>query len=155
MKLTLRQKDIINIITAQQQAPISKIKKQLQDEVSTPTLNRELATLVANNHLLKTGKGRATSYSISPYYKIFAPLVIADYFDKGPDARKAATKFNHNLLAVLEEIDLLTPVEKEHLGGLRQKYQANISNFRNFSITQCRWHCCPVNSLSLLGRGLG
>ena len=106
MQITARQQNIIDIITAQQQAPISKIKKQLQDDVSMPTLNREMAVLVAENYLLKIGRGRATSYSISPFYKVFAPLAISDYFDKEPDARDAATGFNYDLLDILKSVDL-------------------------------------------------
>jgi len=73
MQLTIRQQNIIDIITVQQQAPISKIKEQLLAKVSMPTLNREMAELVAKNYLLKKGKGRATFYKISPFYKLFIP----------------------------------------------------------------------------------
>jgi Fic family protein len=128
MQLTTRQQDIIDIITALQQAPISKIKEQLRNEISMPTLNRELVILVAENYLLKIGKGRATSYSISPFYKVFIPLDISDYFDKDPDARSAATGFNYDLLTVLESIELLTLEEKNLLNELKQEYQTNISS---------------------------
>lgn len=128
MQLTTRQQDIIDIITVLQQAPISKIKEQLRNEISMPTLNREMVILIAENYLLKTGKGRATSYSISPFYKIFIPIVFSDYFDKDPDARSAATGFNYDLLTVLESIELLTLKEKNLLNELKQEYQANISS---------------------------
>ena len=128
MQITARQQDIIDIITAQQQAPISKIKKQLQDDVSMPTLNREMAVLVAENYLLKIGRGRATSYSLSPSYKVFAPLVLSDYFDKEPDAREAATGFNYDLLDILKSVDLLESEEKKLLDELKEAYQANVSS---------------------------
>ena len=128
MQITSRQQDIIDIITAQQQAPISKIKEQLHDDVSMPTLNREMAALVAVNYLLKIGRGRAISYRISPFYKVFAPLAISEYFDKDPDARNASTWFNYDLLTVLESVDLLTPQEKNRLNELKQEYQDNISS---------------------------
>ncbi len=129
MQLTVRQQDIIDIVTAQQPAPISKIKEQLREDVSMPTLNRDIAALVAKKCLLKTGRGRATSYSISSYYRIFAPLKISDYFEKELDARQAATNFNHDLLTILEEIDLLMPEEKVFLETLKKEYQANITDF--------------------------
>lgn len=128
MQLTSRQQDIIDIITAQQQAPISKIKEQLRDEISMPTLNREMALLVAENYLLKTGKGRATTYNISPFYKVFIPLDISDYFDREPDARNAATGFNYDLLTVLKSIKLLTSEDEKLLNELKREYQANISS---------------------------
>lgn len=128
MQLSTRQQNIIDIITAQEQVPISKIKEQLRNEISMPTLNREMAILVAENYLLKTGKGRATSYRISPFYKIFIPIMVSDYFDKEADARSAATGFNYDLLTVLKSIELLTPEEKNLLNELKQEYQANISS---------------------------
>jgi hypothetical protein len=128
MQLTTRQQDIINIITAQKQVSISKIKEQLRDEISMPTLNREMAILVAENYLLKTGKGRATTYNISPFYKIFIPLDISNYFDREPDARNAATGFNYDLLTILESVDLLTAEEEKLLNALKREYQTNISS---------------------------
>jgi len=128
MQLTTRQQDIINIITAQKQVPISKIKEQLRDEISMPTLNREMAILVAENYLLKTGKGRATTYTISSFYKVFIPLDISNYFDREPDARNAATGFNYDLLTVLESIELLTSEDEKLLNELKWEYQTNISS---------------------------
>lgn len=128
MQPTSRQQEIINIITVQKQAPISKIKKLLQNDVSIPTLNRDIALLVADNYLLKIGKGRATVYITSPCYKLFIPLKISDYFEKELDARSAATGFNYNLLTILESIELLTPEEVKRLNELKQEYQVNISS---------------------------
>ncbi len=129
MQLSSRQQKIINIITTQESTSISVVKEQLHEDVSIPTLNRELAALVANNCLLKTGKGRATSYSMSPYYIIFAPLETSDYFDKEPDSRQARTDFNHDLMSVLEGVELFTPEEESLLETLKQEYQANISDY--------------------------
>ncbi len=128
MKLTPRQQSIIDIVQAQKQVSISKIKECLHDDISMPTLNRDIAALVSNNYLLKTGKGRAISYSISPFYKIFAPLDVEGYFDKDPDAREAFTGFNYDLLDTLKSIDLLSDEEKELLASLKREYQKNISS---------------------------
>lgn len=62
VQLTIRQQDIIDIVTAQQPVPISKVKEQLREDVSMPTLNRDIAALVEKKCLLKIGKGWATSY---------------------------------------------------------------------------------------------
>lgn len=128
MQLTPRRQNIIAIITARPHASISKIKAELQAEISMPTLNREMAVLVAKNYLLKAGKGRATSYSISPSYKLLAPLALADYFDQDPDARGAATAFNYDLLTLLKDVDILLPAETKHLLALKQEYQHNITD---------------------------
>jgi DeoR/GlpR family transcriptional regulator of sugar metabolism len=47
MQLTVRQKNIISIVTAQEEASISEIKERLTEDISIPTLNRDLAALVA------------------------------------------------------------------------------------------------------------
>ena len=87
-----------------------------------------MAVLVANNYLLKTGKARATAYSVSLFYKIFSPIEIDRYFEIELDARKSATSFNHDLFEVLADIDLLSDDESRFLEELGQEYQANISN---------------------------
>lgn len=127
--LTSRQQEIINIITAQDSAPISAIKELLNEEVSIPTLNRELASLVAGNILSKTGLGRATSYNISNSYKVFMPLEIENYFDLEPDTRQAQEQFNQEIIALLGSVELFTSAEKEHLDMLKQEYQHNISDY--------------------------
>jgi len=129
MKLNPRQKNIINIVMKQPYVSISYIKEILQEEVSIPTLNRDIAALVRENYLLKSGKGRATSYSISPYFKLFAPLETENYFKKDPDARQAATGFNYGIMDLLENVDLLTPEEAKYLLTLKQEYEDNIADF--------------------------
>lgn len=129
MQLSNRQQEIINIVSDQESASISAIKDHLNEDVSIPTLNRELAALVTGHCLLKTGKGRATSYMIAPAYKIFSPVDAADYFEQEPDARQAQTNFNLKILSTLEQIDLFTLEEKSKLESLKQEYQDNISDY--------------------------
>ena len=129
MRLTPRQQAIINVIAAQEPLSISGIRERLREDVSIPTLNRELATLVAEKCLIKSGKGRAISYRLSPYYRLFSPVETAGYFDRDPDARQARTQYNHDLLAVLEDAALFTPEETRRLEQLRQDYQAHIAGY--------------------------
>lgn len=72
---------IIAIVVDQEKLSISAIKAHLQEQISTATLNRDLAALVAKNCVIKIGKGRATVYQIAPGYKLFAPLEMSGYFD--------------------------------------------------------------------------
>jgi Fic family protein len=129
MQLTQRQQRIINIVSEQEAAAISVIKAGLQEQVSTPTLNRDLALLVAGNCLVKTGKGRATAYQVSPAYKIFVPFEASQYFDLDPDARQAQTSFNGTILPLLQDIPLFTDREKDTLAQLKQTYQNNIADY--------------------------
>ncbi len=128
MKLSNRQQEIINIVTANEQIPISQIKKRLGDAISIPTLNRDIAKLVENNFLQKTGAGRTTAYIITPYYKLFAPIEPNTYFDLDPDTRGASTTFNYGLLESLHTITVFTKEEQNFLESLKQEYQANIAN---------------------------
>jgi len=128
MKISTRQQDILNIISAQQPVSISNIKTQMKETISTPTLNRDIASLVTLNYLVKTGKGRATSYSISTFYKLFAPLDISLYFETDPDSRSASTSFNFDLITMLTDSSLLTPKERDSLEALKEEYQHNISD---------------------------
>ena len=130
MQVTPRQQSIINIVASRGGASISEIKEDLGEDVSIPTLNRELTTLMAGNCLTRTGKGRATFYKISPVYKVFAPLNNpSGYFDQDPDTRNAQTHFNQEVISLLGSTDLFTAVEKKHLDALKQEYQNNISDY--------------------------
>jgi Fic family protein len=129
MEFTKRQEEIIHIISSQHNSSISQIKNQLLEDISIPTLNRELALLVASNSLIKKGKGRATSYIISPLYNVFAYCDISQYFDQEPDKRKAQTNFNQDITSLLESVSLFTAEEIKKLEALKEEYQNNISDY--------------------------
>src|SRR5690606_11150346 len=115
MKLTNRQQEIIRIVAAQESAAISKIKELLYDEVSIPTLNRDIAKLVKTDSLQKTGAGRAISYVITPYYRIFAPINTDHYFRLELDEREALTTFNYELIDSLTSVEIFTAKELKFL----------------------------------------
>lgn len=129
MQLTARQLEIIEIVKRNDQCAISQIKDQLSDNASVPTINRDLADLVAQNCLIKTGKGRATAYKVSPVYKVFAPYNSDAYFDLDPDARQSRKNFNQNIFELLGEVELFSSEETEKLQALKQEYQNNISDY--------------------------
>ncbi|MBV1889275.1 MAG: Fic family protein [Proteobacteria bacterium] len=120
---------MIDIVGHQTEISISKIQDNLSEKISIPTLNRDLATLIESNSLIKIGKGRATSYKVSPLYKIFAQHDISEYFDRDPDTRQAQTQFNQGIISLLEKADLFTPEENKKLISLKQEYQHNISDY--------------------------
>ncbi|MEK6747118.1 MAG: Fic family protein [Pseudomonadota bacterium] len=129
MKLTARQQYIMEIVTVQDGLSISEVKERLREEVSTPTLNRDLAALVVCDYLEKTGKGRATAYKATAFYHILAPFDASGYFDQDPDTRKAKTGFNPEIIRILDQMALFTIEEKAWLEELKQKYQHNISDY--------------------------
>ena len=130
MELTPRQAKIIDIVLSDAPCGISHIHQQLNTTVSIPTLNRDMAQLVATHFLLKEGKGRATQYRIASAYQLFAPIADNDaYFDTDPDRRSAQEGFNYDIFTLLGAVDLLTPTEANALEALRQEYQHNITDF--------------------------
>ncbi|MBY0402592.1 MAG: Fic family protein [Cyanobacteria bacterium] len=129
MQRTLRQQEIVEIIAELNSASISQIRERLTQELSIPTLNRELANLVTNKYLEKIGKGRGTQYRITPYYQLFATIHTETYFEREPDDRKASVKFNVKVLTLLEQEPLFTPSEQTLLEALKKTYQNNISDY--------------------------
>ncbi len=128
MKLTNRQQRIIALISIQKQLSISQILELLNEDISQVTLNRDLAKLVKNQFLTKTGKARAIKYSVSNFYQLFAPINLETYFTKEPDQRNSAQNFNHELYDLLTDVNVFTAEEKEFLKSIKEEYQKNISD---------------------------
>jgi Fic family protein len=129
MQLTPRQQVILATIKQLNQASISQVKHHLSETLSTPTLNRELAELVANRYLEKIGRGRGTYYRISPYYQLFAPVPLADYFEQEPDERQAIARFNGDILELLAQESVFTKPESDWLEELRQTHQRHTKDY--------------------------
>lgn len=127
--LTARQQTIMDIMMEHGNLSISGINDHLQEEVSIPTLNRDLAALVGYDCLEKMGKGRSTSYRPSASYRIFMPFEPSDYFDKDPDSRNAKTGFSLDIISLLDQVALFSDEEAAQLKALKQEYQHNISDY--------------------------
>lgn len=125
--LNERQRSIIALIQKQEYVRISKIREQLNEHISQPTLNRDFAKLVKNNVLVKSGRGRATVYSISSYYRLFSEIDIELYFTQDPDQRNVFTRFDFEMFSVLKQVAVFTPAENEILETLKSTYQENIA----------------------------
>ena len=125
--LTPRQKNILDIVAEHVSISISAVKEHLAIDVSIATLNREISTLVAASYLLKSGKGRATSYQISPTYRLFQPINVSTYFKTDPDNRDANLRFDDQLFALLTTTDLILSNERNQLNALHHRYQENLT----------------------------
>ncbi|OYX26948.1 MAG: hypothetical protein B7Z06_04910 [Flavobacteriales bacterium 32-35-8] len=66
MDFTDRQTDIINIILSKEKANLSEIRSLLTENISIPTLNRELDKLIYHKIIQKIGRGRTKAYALSP-----------------------------------------------------------------------------------------
>lgn len=128
-ELTLRQQEIMRIVMENSNLSISGIRELLSEEVSVPTLNRDLAALVSYGYLDKSGKGRATSYLATASYRIFMPFDTSGYFDKDPDNREAQTGFNLEIVDLLSQAELFSGDEVGILEALKTEYQHNITDY--------------------------
>lgn len=126
--VTPRQNAILQIVASDHPLSISEIHSRLMPRVSIPTLNRDVAALVSIGYLVKQGAGRATAYTPSTLYSLFAPLDVDAYFAVEPDHRLAASGFNHQLLDTLNDTRLFTSEERRQLDALKREYQENLSS---------------------------
>lgn len=123
-----RQKEIIHIIIDHPETSISYVKKLLKEDISTPTLNREIAALVQSGYLAKLGSGPATRYIVSPSYQVLLETDVDAYFEQNPDHRGAKHSFDHTIFTLLGHVQLFTAEEMQELHRLREHYQANIAD---------------------------
>ena len=127
MELTERHRKILKAIAANDNCSISTIKAMLNDTVSTPTLNRDLALLNKKKLIIKRGKGRSIVYDVSSQYKFLHPDLGDSYFDKDVDERTGHSAFNQDVFAGLKNISLFTNKEMENLKKLHKIYLKKIA----------------------------
>lgn len=128
--LDSRQEAIITILQERRELEITELEQALAQKTSRSTLNRALADLVARGFLSREGKGKATTYKLSPTYSLLAPVLIDKYFALGPDWRQAKEAFNHSLIPTLESCgadSLFTEAELNHVHDLHNRFRNNIA----------------------------
>ena len=105
--------------------------KEIHDglkEASYATVKRALQTLMAENSIIASGKGKSTKYEISQSYELTHTVNPDDYFLKEIDERKIKSTFNHNLIIeTLFKATLFTNAELLFLNDLQHQYTENIS----------------------------
>lgn len=105
----------------------SEIHQQV-GRVNLVTIKRRLTKLVESNHLSVHGIGRATRYEINPSFRLFAPISQEEYFRQDVDDREIIQRFEMALLEeTLKGISLFNESEMDHLKGLQQLFQTNVS----------------------------
>jgi Fic family protein len=128
MKLTYRQQKIIEILKNHPNVSISEIRDFLNEDISQPTLNRDLAKLVELSAIEKTGKARAIRYRLSTGFKLFEPIDLDEYFTKEIDFRNGKKQFNNEIFSVIEGSQLFTVEEEKYLVAIKDKYMKNIKD---------------------------
>jgi len=105
----------------------SKIHSELDLGVGLVTVKRYLSKLVSQGYIISEGKGRATKYYISKFFKLNYPVDIEKYFKKEVDERKIETHFNISLIDdILTDTNIFTTEELTLLTSLQIEYLENI-----------------------------
>ncbi|HUX85134.1 MAG TPA: Fic family protein [Chitinophagaceae bacterium] len=123
MGLSLRKKQILEILLEFPGISTSQILKRVPSPTSIPTLNRDLKALVGEHFLIKSGNGRATIYQVVPGYHLIHRPIGDSYFEKDIEERKGNQRFNQDLFSLLETIDIFTPEEYALLEELQKGFK--------------------------------
>ena len=124
--------EILDFVIRYPNSSSSEIHSGLGISTSLLTTKRRLANLVVNNFLFKTGKGRATRYTVNKAYTLDLPIDIELYFKVDINERQITEHFNFELIGdILPNTRLFNSNEIDHLKQLQKKYIHNISTLSN------------------------
>jgi Fic family protein len=123
-----RETEIVKILEKEKSLSIGSIHHLLVNKVSLATLKRILLRLLDQQLIIKTGKGKATRYQNSPFYKLFQTIDLNTYYSKEIDARQINDQFNFGLIReTLKNCSLFTESELEKLNQLHIRFTKNIA----------------------------
>lgn len=114
---------ILKIIERNPGISSKEIHDNMQDGLAYATVKRTLQSLLNENLLTTTGKGKATRYRLSQGYELLRPVDLDEYFSKEIDEREVRRNFNHSLIDLLREVPVFTAKESEHLHTLHQRFR--------------------------------
>jgi Fic family protein len=123
---TKRQLYIFWQIFKNQPIGISGIMPLLDEKISTPTLNRELAILKNSDLIEAKGKGPSLKYYINRSTLTIVSIPIDDYFKIETDQRQIFKNFSLEIFETLKSIKIFSEEENEYLEKLTLKFRENI-----------------------------
>lgn len=132
MATAKNEKEILDFIIEHPRASSTEVELGLKS-MALATIKRVLNRLVADNHILIEGKGKATRYLVSPAYELLKPINVDEYFTKEIDERIIKTAYNHDLISgVLANSTIFTKDENEKLQKLQSVYIKKSSQLTPF-----------------------
>jgi Fic family protein len=124
---------IIDFIKQNQNCSSKEVLYGIHEQKSLATVKRALSKLISEKQIISTGKGKATRYSLSPYYKLFQDIDNEKYYEKEIDERIINEGFNYILITqILPELNLFSAKETEKLNVLQNIYTKNIGELSDF-----------------------
>lgn len=126
--LAPKEQEIIEFVISNPLRSSKDIHEGMSSSLSYATAKRILSKLVREKLLVIDGKGKGTKYAVSPYYKLFQPINLEEYYKNEIDDRSIYEFFNFDLIQeTLAAADIFTVKELEKLNNLQKKYTYNIS----------------------------
>ncbi|MBS9768941.1 MAG: Fic family protein [Flavobacteriaceae bacterium] len=124
-----REQEIIDFIKERERVSAKEILVGTPSfAMSSATLKRVLAKLIAQQYIATIGQGRSTKYEISPIYNVIQPIDIDEYYKKEIDERNIKEHFNFTLIdEILVKNSIFTDEELLKLDALQEKFKYNIS----------------------------
>ena len=126
-QLNKRQDFILSVLERRGTAPVREIVAELSTSfptVSEITVKRDMAKLLVVGLATKSGKGRATTYTLSPRYTLLRPIDPEAYFKIEADQRAIKERFDFRVFQALDSI--FTKNEKDFLDNLNELHRKNI-----------------------------
>ena len=88
------EKQIINYLEINPKSSSKEIFEKIDTSKSFATFKRVIARQTAQQFIISEGVGRATRYSISPFYSVIKNIDINTYYEKEIDERTIKENFN-------------------------------------------------------------
>ena len=120
---TKREQELIGIIMNNSPISISEIQTKISEQISIPTLNRELAKLKSRNILLTEGKGPSLKYLINLHQLTTIPIDLDLFFKTETDQRKILEKYNFEIFERLSQVEIFSESQKDILKKLNDTFQ--------------------------------
>jgi len=118
-----REELLLNLLQQSSGLSSTQLYEAVSAHMSLATLKRALEKLETEKLITRSGKGKATRYSVSPLFTLLKPINIQAYFANEIDARHSKTQFNFDLLLeTLPTQTLFTKSELQYLQELQTTY---------------------------------
>src|SRR3989344_5049215 len=124
MDISKREQKIISIILEKGQCKSSHVHAEMLirgDNVSLLTIKRALSAMLKKNIIVSHGQGRALSYDISVFGRVFSDIDARAYCITVPDRRFGLRKYNFELFSSMPA-DIFTDSESRILEDATAEY---------------------------------
>ncbi len=119
---------IIDFIKRNTNCSSTEILQGIAEKKSIATVKRFLSKSIAEKLIISTGQGKATRYSLSPYYMLFQHIDMERYYEREIDERTINENFNFSLITdILPQVSLFMKEEMDKLNELQKVYTKNKS----------------------------